>query len=345
MLAPTASARAQNSAPDPIEPESLPPGPLSAAAYEKVGARNKYLAGKYDPDSWSDRALNLLTDAMKIPANVLTASERSEHRKLTAKIIATLFPQPTADEARLSAMLSSPIGTIAWVATREAGGSRSAQDLALAIGLSAEGMPMVAGPRAGLKFLNAQTELAPIEAREAAIAAEAPKARNEVKPAAGQKADELEALVESPSRRRDPIARRTPGLGERASMSELVRIGAMPGREGVILTDDVAPARFYDDMFYLSQETKVEFALTREKGELVLRSGAYSHVRFPPSAELIAHTHPVGRQPSESDLEALRNWWRRVGGPAPSADIIWGYGPSHVTTYGPTGVRSRQRDE
>jgi hypothetical protein len=78
-----------------------------------------------------------------------------------------------------------------------------------------------------------------------------------------------------------------------------------------------ARARLYDDIFYLSERTGVEFALTREKGKLVLRSGSYGHVRFPSAAELIAHTHPGGvRLPSATDLERLNRWWQRVGGPA-----------------------------
>jgi hypothetical protein len=204
--APTGSAIGRNAAPGRIEPAGLPPGPLSAADYEKVGARNRYLAGKYDADSWADRALDVFTDAMKDPANVLTASERSEHQALSAKIVETIYPQPSAEAARLDAMASSPIGTIAWLATREAGGSPRAQDLAFGLGQVAGLAALVYGARAGLTFLAAQTEPS-----EAAIAAEAAKARNGATVAAGSKADEIETLVNSSGGRRDVEVPRRPG--------------------------------------------------------------------------------------------------------------------------------------
>jgi hypothetical protein len=178
---------------------------LGAADYEKVGARNRYLAGKYDADSWADRALDVFTDAMKDPANVLTASERNEHRALSAKIVETIYPQPSAAAARLDAMASSPIGTIAWLATREAGGSSRAQGLAFGLGEVAGLAALVHGARAGLTFLGAQTE-----PNEAAIAAEAAKARNGAKVAADNKADEIETLVNSSGRQRDVEVPRAP---------------------------------------------------------------------------------------------------------------------------------------
>jgi hypothetical protein len=216
--------------PDPIDLESLPRGPQSPADYERVVARNRYLAAKYDPDSWYYRALNLITGAMMDPANVLTASERNEHRALSAKIVETVCAQPDADSARLD-VESSPIGAIAWMVSHEAGASQRAQDFALGLGQSVEGIMLAyAGP--GLKFLNVQTG-------EATIAAEAAEARNGAKVAAGSKVDEI---VNSPLRRLYPGAPRTRGLGERASMSELVKIGAIPARKGVVLTDNVDSA-------------------------------------------------------------------------------------------------------
>jgi hypothetical protein len=64
-----------------------------------------------------------------------------------------------------------------------------------------------AGLRAGLTFLNAQTELGP---REAAVVALAAEARNGAKAAAGSKADEIETPVDSPGRGSDEEAQRTP---------------------------------------------------------------------------------------------------------------------------------------
>jgi hypothetical protein len=168
---------------------------------------------------------------MMDPANVLTTSERNEHRALSAKIVETVCAQPDADSARLDAMESSPIGAIAWMVSHEAGASQRAQNFALGLGQSVEGIMLAyAGP--GLKFLNVQTG-------EAAIAVEAAEARNGAKVAAGSKVDEI---VNSPFRRLYPEAPRTRGLGERASMSELVKIGAIPARKGVALTDNVDSA-------------------------------------------------------------------------------------------------------
>jgi hypothetical protein len=71
-------------------------------------------------------------------------------------------------------------------------------------------------------------------------------------------------------------------------------------------------------MFYLSETTGVEFALTREEGQLVLRSGSYGHLRLPRAAELIAHTHPGGsRLPSATDLRRLNRWWQTRRRPCP----------------------------
>jgi hypothetical protein len=224
--APTGSAIGRNAAPVPTEPASLPPGPLGAADYEKVGARNRYLAGKYDADSWADRALDVFTDAMKDPANVLTASERNEHRALSAKIIETIYPQPSAEAARLDAMASSPIGTIAWLAAREAGGSSRAQGLAFGLGEVAGLAALVHGARAGLTFLGAQTEPS-----EAAIAAEAAKARNGAKAAADHKSGELETLVDSSGGRRDVGVPRAPGQRrEGGSATPIIGSGRTAGK-------------------------------------------------------------------------------------------------------------------
>lgn len=100
---------------------------------------------------------------MNNPARVLTDGERVEHQALSAKIIETVLSPLTADEARLNAMVSSPLGTIAWLAVHEAGGGQRGQDLALGIGQAAEGVAMVAGPRAGLEFLNARTGKSVVE--------------------------------------------------------------------------------------------------------------------------------------------------------------------------------------
>ena len=146
--------------PDPIDPAGLPPGPLGEADYEQVAIRNKYLAGLYDPESLSDQAANLVTGTMRDPARVLTPGQKAEHEALTAKIIETLNPPSTPDEVRLDAMQGSPMGAIASLAVREAGGGQPAQDLALGLGAAAEGVMLAtAGARTGpsTAFLQGQT--------------------------------------------------------------------------------------------------------------------------------------------------------------------------------------------
>jgi hypothetical protein len=156
-----------------------------------------------------------------------------------------------------------------------------------------------------------------------------------------------EATFEAPTGMGSIEAPRTPGLGERASMSELVQQGAVPGSEGVILTDRVAdPSELYSGMFRLSQQNGVEYALTREDDELVLRSGAPDKVAIPKQAESLAHTHPFDPEtelpqtmPSRADVNVLNLRWNvNPDGPRPSSDIIWGSGSDQVTRYHASGL-------
>ena len=155
------------------------------------------------------------------------------------------------------------------------------------------------------------------------------------------------AAFEAPSGMRDVAAPRTPGLAERASMSDLVQQGAVPGADGVVLTDRISdPAELYGDMFKLSQQNGVEYALTREGDQLVLRSGAPNRVAIPSDAEALAHTHPFDPEtqlpqklPSRADVNMLnRRWNLEPDGPPPSSDVIWGSGPDEVTRYHATGL-------
>lgn len=139
---------------------------------------------------------------------------------------------------------------------------------------------------------------------------------------------------------------RTPGLATHSTMADLLRLDAVPGRPGVILTETVArPSDLYGDVYRLSNRNGVEYALTREEGNLVLRSGAPDTVGIPRNAEPLAHTHPpdalggVQRQPSRADINLLNDIWERnPNGPRPSSEIIWGPGPDDVTQYYATGL-------
>ncbi len=160
-------------------------------------------------------------------------------------------------------------------------------------------------------------------------------------------AGEGKTIVEAPGNLTGMQAPRTPGLGERASMPELVQSDAVPGSKGVTLTDRVAsPAELYSDMFKLSQQNGVEYALTKEGDDLVLRSGAPDKVRVPSQAEVLAHTHPFDPKtempqtmPSRADVNALNGrWGRNPDSPRPSSDIVWGPEPDQVTQYHATGI-------
>src|SRR5579862_4727268 len=147
--------------PAPIDPASLPPGPLTGGDYERAAARNYYLRNsKYDPDSWVDQAKNLITGAMKDPANVLTPAEKAERDALTAKFFLTILgPPPTPEQARLEAMAESPIGAAAYVIADAAGAAQWAKDLVLALGSAADSALLArVGARAeNTDFMNAQT--------------------------------------------------------------------------------------------------------------------------------------------------------------------------------------------
>jgi hypothetical protein len=153
-------------------------------------------------------------------------------------------------------------------------------------------------------------------------------------------------VFEAPSHMGNIEPPRTPGLGERASISELVQQGAIPGTKGVVLTGVSDPAELYGDMFRLSQQNGIEYALTREGDNLVLRSGSANKVAIPSHAEPLAHTHPFDpatelpqKLPSRADVNVLNDRWNRVpNGPPPASDIIWGSGPDQVTRYHATGL-------
>jgi hypothetical protein len=105
------------------------------AAYEKMGARLRFLNGKYDPQSWGDQIASAFTGGLDDPSMVMTDSERAERQALKDKLNKLIGdhydPQPTPDEARLDNMASSPLGTAGWLAARALGASQQQQDAAL----------------------------------------------------------------------------------------------------------------------------------------------------------------------------------------------------------------------
>ena len=63
--------------------------------------------------------------------------------------------------------------------------------------------------------------------------------------------------------------------------------GYIPGTDGVILDQNRV---LFNDLWQLTEKTGVEFALTRENGRYILRSGSPISVPIPPNVRPIAHT-------------------------------------------------------
>jgi hypothetical protein len=136
-------------------------------------------------------------------------------------------------------------------------------------------------------------------------------------------------------------APRTSGLGTSSTTSELLKSGAIPGQEGVILSQRVVK---YSDIWQMSEKTGLEFALTRENGNFILRSGAPNQVNIPVGVRPIAHTHPsnlLGKiQPIQSiqDINSLNAYWKsNPNAPRPKSIVIWGESAKERTIFGATG--------
>ena len=207
--------------PPPLDPAGLPKGVLNPAEYRAVVSRNRYLAGKYDPQSLSDRVVNVVTGAMHNPARVLTDAERIEHHALSAKIAETLDPPLTAQEARLEAMEASPLGAIAFAVAHGLGGGQEAQDVALNTGMAVDGLGMAfAGARAGsaTRFLGAQTgEGVPVLGGEINTAERDAAGRRNSGPATGGPRPDARAYIQRPPFITDEIVGKLPsewGMGQ-----------------------------------------------------------------------------------------------------------------------------------
>ncbi|HTH10755.1 MAG TPA: hypothetical protein VMA55_14405, partial [Acidovorax sp.] len=133
---------------------------------------------------------------------------------------------------------------------------------------------------------------------------------------------------------------RTPGLGATSTTAELLQTGAIPGRDGVVLTQRHVT---FGDLWRLSENSGVEFLLTRENGQFVLRSGSPTNVQIPGGVRPIAHTHPLDADglnsplPSKADINVLNDYWAR--NPAisrPVSQII--IGTNQTTVFRATGL-------
>ncbi len=155
-----------------------------------------------------------------------------------------------------------------------------------------------------------------------------------------------DAAHEAPARLDGMSPPRTPGLPDQAAMADLLESAAIPGRDGVMLTDNVNhPSELFSARGHLTEKTGIEYALVSHDGALVLYSGAPGRVATPRGAQPLAHTHPpdaggqVQALPSRQDINELnRVWDENPNGPRPYSAIVWGSSPDQVTPYGATGT-------
>jgi hypothetical protein len=139
------------------------------------------------------------------------------------------------------------------------------------------------------------------------------------------------------------VVPRTPGLPKSSTLAELRKIRGVPGPEGIILNQKSVS---FSEMWKLSEDTGLEYVLTKENGKFILRSGAPSTVASPDNIRPIAHTHPLDplgefdQLPSKADINALNDLWsKNPNGPRPTSTVIWGPDPGNTTQFGATGIK------
>jgi hypothetical protein len=147
----------------------------------------------------------------------------------------------------------------------------------------------------------------------------------------------------------EPYLARSPELGEKASVAEMINGVLVPGREGVTLRDKTVR---FGDLYKLTEKTGIEYALTREtRGDqkvFRLYSGgrnAFTTPRAGPNVRMIGHTHPNGTPyPSGADLRSLNEQFLEAlennpFAPVPHGRVIYGPGSTESTPYYPNILR------
>jgi len=134
---------------------------------------------------------------------------------------------------------------------------------------------------------------------------------------------------------------RTEGLGAKSTTQELLQTGAIPGpSQGVILDQRTV---VFDDIWQMSERSGVEFILTKENGDFLLRSGSRTMAPIKSGQRPIVHTHPIdefGRNsptPSLEDIDILNAVWERnPNGARPRSQIL--VGTDRPTLFHATGL-------
>jgi RHS repeat-associated protein len=134
---------------------------------------------------------------------------------------------------------------------------------------------------------------------------------------------------------------RSAGLADTTTIGNLLDTGALPGIEGVTLSQRTIRFGDLQELSTLGGR-EVEFALTRENGAFRLYSGGPGSVATPSGARVIGHTHPGGTiLPSTTDINSLNNAWLRQlsidpYAPVSPSRVIWGIGNTDNTIFYPS---------
>ena len=144
-----------------------------------------------------------------------------------------------------------------------------------------------------------------------------------------------------------PLAR-SPELGSVSTTEELLRTGYIPGRSGVILDQRVVS---YEDIWRLTEQHGIEFALYRQDGKFVLASGSRVSVEIPEGVRPISHSHALDEfglnspVPSIADINLLNRYWiSNPAAPRPVSTLI-ANGETSAVRFGATGLEVIQNSQ
>ena len=133
-----------------------------------------------------------------------------------------------------------------------------------------------------------------------------------------------------------------------ATLNDVMENAWIPGRQGITLTDSTIR---FSDVYRLTENTGIEFGLTRELvgGRQVRRlySGGQNAVTLPTGSGIrsIGHTHPsAARLPSSPDINSINRRFMNALeadslAPVPHSRVIWGSGATDSTIYHPNVLR------